>query len=204
MMKSRFLLAAALFLALCLPARADRVLDAFVAKASSSTMGFSFTVRSTDVELSGSAKVRGSSYIIDVLDIEIWSDGNLRWSVDRQAREVVVEEPYAAGTAADPARILSDFESSFSLKSSDSAVFRGVECHAVNLLPKTVPDGSGISSVTLYFSNGQLRGMTVCLDDGSSNEIEISGLRFSDRSLDAHFDTSSLDQDWLVTDLRGF
>lgn len=188
------------------PARADRTLDAFSAKAASSCIDFSysFTVKA-DVPMSGSGTgtVRGGGYHVTGNGLDIWCDGTRRWMVDKGSKEVIIESADDAGDAftINPALFLTDLKSSFNEVSAGESLFRGRTYHCVTLSPKV---SGSVAQVKLYFSGSELKGASVKLKDGTVAEFELSGVRFSDTEKAFTFDVKALDKSWVITDLSDF
>ena len=205
-MRHSFIIAATSLLLCALPAKADRVLDAFSAKAASSTVEFnySFAVKSESIPFTGDGKasVCGEGFHVKGNGLDIWCDGKNRWTVDTDAKEVIVEKVSGADDSysVNPALFITNV-SAFKELSSGDAAFRGKTYHCVALSPKVQ---SSISEVKLFFTGNDLKSASVKLKDGTVTEFVISGLVFSDKRSSYTFDQKSLGSSWIVTDLSDF
>lgn len=205
-MRRSVILASMLALLAAVPAKADKVLDAFSAKAATSCVDFnySFSVKS-DIPLSGSGtgSVKGSSYHITGSGLDIWCDGQNRWTVDKAAKEVIIESFDGAedAYAANPALFLTDISSSFREVSAAQAVFKGRTCHCVTLAPKV---SGSITQIKLYFSGNDLKGAEVKMKDGTVTEFQLSDVKFSNTEKAFTYDVKALDKNWVITDLSDF
>lgn len=201
-MKRSIILASMLALLAAVPAKADKVLDAFSAKASASCVDFSYTFAvKGDIPLSGNGTgtVKGGSFHVSGNGIDIWCDGRNRWTVDKDAREVIVESVDGAedSYAVNPALFITDLSASFKEVAAGSDVFRGKTYHCVKLAPMV---SGSITGLKLFFSGNDLKAAVVTLKDGMVTEFELSGVTFSDTKKAFTFDVKALDSTWVVTD----
>ena len=60
---------------------------------------------------SGDVVVEGNAYRLDGLGLEIYSDGQTRWSLDREAAELVIENVDSSDIATNPALLMSGYRS---------------------------------------------------------------------------------------------
>ncbi len=202
-MRKTLILVSLLSLFAAVPVKADSVLDAFSAKASSSCVEFKYVFYvKADIPLTGkgSGSVYGDSFHISGNGVDMWCDGKFRWSVDEEAKEVIVESVSETDDAyaVNPALFITDVSSSFREVSTGNSVFRGKTYHCVTLVPKV---SGSISGLSLYFSGNELKGASVTVKDGTVTEFELSDISFSAAARNYSFDTDSLGSDWLVTEL---
>lgn len=192
--------------AFCSIAWADGVLDAFSTKAASSYVTFDFSYElKADIamNLSGKGEVFGNSFHIITQDLEIWCDGSKRWIVDPIAKEVIVESISSSEDvyAMNPALFITNASKSFNLQSSGNTQFKNKSYHRVVLVPKS---DSTIETIKLYFNASELQWAQVESSDGSINEFELKNIKFDTDGKLLKFDTSSLDDSWIVTDMSDF
>lgn len=205
-MRRSFIIVSMLALLAGVPAKADKVLDAFSAKAAASCVEFSYSFSvKADIPLSGkgTGSVRGSSYHITGSGLDIWCDGNSRWTVDKTAREVVIESFEGAEDAftANPALFLTDITSSFREVSAAQSTFHGKTYHCVTLAPKTA---GMLTQVRLYFSGSDIKAAEVVMKDGTVTEFQLTDVRFTDNKKAFTYDVKALDKSWVITDLSDF
>lgn len=177
--------------------KADGVLDAFVSRASASTLSFEFDISAEGtygVSGSGRAVVRGESFHVSADGLDIWCDGKSMWVLDNGVREAVLTD-----ASVNPAAFIGSIHTYFKEEGSGPGVFRRMNCHSVRMKSA---GNSAYDSMVLYFTDGTLRALTLGLKDGSADELVIKGLRFSDEAPSFSPDISGLSSDWIVTDMR--
>ena len=64
-----------------------------------------------DTVTSGQVTVQGNAFRLDGLGMEIWSDGTARWTVDRQAKEVLIEPVEGSDPLTNPALFVLNYRS---------------------------------------------------------------------------------------------
>lgn len=202
----KFLLISCLAFAAVFQSAADNLLNTFLLRVASSCVTFEYSYKAeggVSMTGSGNAKVQGDAFVLEGDGLEIWCDGSQRWSVDRSAKEVLIET-LAEGHdfAGNPALLVSCLDEAFKEVSSGSEKFRGRSLRCVKLAPVAE---AGISGLSLFFDGeGNLRGVVMTADDGTRTEFVISKMEFlypKDLSLFT-FDSSGLDGSWVITDLR--
>ena len=195
-----------LALLLRVPASADPVLDAFVAKVAASCVSFDYSYRTLgNVPLTGGGKaqVQGDAFHLTGNGLEVWCDGTTRWSADPDSRELVIETVgEGRDYAGNPALLISFLEEAFTVASSGEETFAGKRLHAVKLLPKV---SAGLEEVQLFFSaKGALQGARVRMPDGTVTEFTLSAFSFGEPVPPDVFmyDPSGLDDSWVISDFR--
>ena len=110
-------------------------------RAASSEISFSYTYSASSgkVSMSGQGEVllHGGAYRLEVDGLEVYCDGKDRWTLDRKAREVVVE-PVAPGDAdlsANPALLLSRAADFFTLADTARCTVDGEQLLRMDLSP---------------------------------------------------------------------
>ena len=189
-----------------LPSFAGNTLRQFASWVASSFVSFDYSFATKDkVPLSGSgrAEVQGDSFRLVTEGLEICCDAVSRWSADKASKELVIENVFGdKDYAGNPALLVSSLEEAFEMVSQGQSKFRGKVCHVEVLSPK---EKSGIARVKAFFdAKGNLLGAEVTADEGTVTEIVISSLVFRPVKASGYFmfDTSLIDQSWVVTDLR--
>ena len=173
-MKKIFLL---LLLAAGLPAAAQNI--ALLDKVPGHRVTFDYVYGYTsggktyDNVASGKMTVQGNAYSLNGDGLEVFSDGKVRWSIDRSAKEAIIEGVDAADIISNPAAIVSSYkEFGSSLKVNGSTA----DSLDISL---TLEDGS--------VQRFRLRGIKFAAE-GPVSDFTVS--------------RSSLGSDWVVTDLR--
>lgn len=190
-----------------LQADADSVLKAFTDKVSESLVAFDYSFVSklengAAMTGSGSATVSGDMFSIRGNGLEIVCDGRTRWTMDTEAKEVIVETVSGNGAdyLANPALLLSHSGEAFEAVSSGDGRFKGRSAHVTRLRPVTE---TGVGGLAMYFSGEELIGVEVTAEDGTVTEFAISNLTFSSLVRDeSGFRPGRFPEDWVVTDLR--
>ena len=216
----KIILVSCLFMAgladsLCFPAGSDGdgfSLEKLEEKINSSEISFSYTYSAArgNITMSGKGKalLQGEAFRLEVDGMEVYCDGVTMWTLDREAEELVIEhyDGLHAGLAANPAVLLCRVSEFFCVDSQLVAEYGGVKALKVDLEP--VSD-SGFDSVTLYFGYAAvesdiLLGASIVTSDGIVTDFRIVDFEYgSEGDLSRFgFDTSSLDDSWIITDMR--
>ncbi len=184
----------------------DTALEKFVASLSSMSADFSYEYAMDDgrtvVTGSGTVTMQGDAYAVDGNGLEIFCDGNSIWTVDRAAREVVIEacSPESASFVMNPAALLGNFDKVFSVKSSAVTSSGDV---SYTLMP-AADTGMTEMEIVLASDGSRLTGAAFKTKDGAVVRFTIPSFSFSALSSPERFvpDISSLDSDYIITDLR--
>ena len=122
---------------------------------------------------SGTMTVQGNAYILKGEGLEVYSDGALRWTLDRSAKEAILESVDAADVVSNPALIVSGYkEFGKSLKVNGS--------------------GSDSLDISLTLEDGTV----------SRFRLKKIRFAAEGPEADFKFSRSSLGGDWVITDLR--
>lgn len=62
-----------------------------------------------DTVSSGKVLVQGNAFRLDGLGLELWSDGSTRWTLDRSAKELLIEPVEAGDILTNPALLVLDY-----------------------------------------------------------------------------------------------
>lgn len=205
----RFLLIAACLVSaslLSLSAASPKEAEAFVKSIASEPFSFSYDYEIfTEVLVVGSGKacVFGKSYRVESGDMLFCSDGKTRWTVDSDSKEIYIESVDEASKdyLSNPAALLSSLSEAFTIAEEGSLTLSGKHYNGFKLVPSV--KGTGLSSVTLYFSGKTPARVEVVPVDGpkavftlaSFAEDKKDGTRFT-------VDPASYGKSFLVTDLR--
>lgn len=183
---------------------ASGVMDGFVGSISGKCVSFdySYTLSGASGKMTGSGHVvfQGDRFRQDGNGLETWCDGISKWTVDRSAKEAVVEpvDTSSPDYLSYPTFILRDIGKVFSLDPSSE------NDGSLKLRP-AVRMGK-ISSALLYFAKGTYRpvALDLYLDDGSVLKLSVSGYEVTPAIDDSIFslEPGSLGEDYVITDLR--
>lgn len=187
-------------------------LDRLEKRIETSEISFSYTYEAErgKVSMKGQGKtvIQGNAYILDVDGMEIYCDGTSKWTLDRGAQELVIEDydGYTADISADPVLLLGNLTGFFEVSSQSYTEFDGHKALKVSLSPKSE---SKFKGVILYFRDDPsesdiLVGASVEMSDGTVTDFSISDFRYDPKGDLSRFsfDSSSLDSSWVITDLR--
>ncbi len=210
-----FIAAAVALLALSEAASAkSKTLDAFVSKVSASLVSFdySFTMPTRKARMTGkgSVKVQWPSFLVYGNGLEIWCDGNTRWTIDRVSDEALIEsvDDSYDSYATNPALMIASIDNAFREDSFGVSKFGGKTAEVSDLSPVHKGKGSmDIAGLKLFFKSGTttLVGAQVTLNDGSVSDFTITNLKFEEpgKSKESfRFDEKTLDSSYVITDLR--
>ncbi|MGM9749003.1 MAG: outer membrane lipoprotein carrier protein LolA [Candidatus Cryptobacteroides sp.] len=183
-------------------------LRTFVDNASSSRMVFDYTYkaesRGVPVSGSGTATVQDGCFILSGDGLEIYCDGKERWTVDTQAREVVIEPVQdASDIVFNPAVLSSSLADSFTWNpSGKSASFDGKSVISYSLTP--ADKSAAIKYLTVYMNKSVPAGMQVLLSDGTKTNVSIVSFSAVSKGSLSDFAPSenAFDSSYVITDLR--
>lgn len=163
-------------------------------------------ISGVEVSGSGTLRLQGSSFLMKGDGLEIWCDGETRWTLDREAGEMVVEsvgDNVAGVAAADPAVILSSLDTHFTI---DSVTKVSGGCTKVDFNPES--GVLGISTLSVWLAEGEeapvLARAVMVLGDGTKTELSFSSMKYSTRVSpeEFSFDMKTAGTNWVITDLR--
>lgn len=180
------------------------VMEEFVESISGKCVSFdySYTLSGTSGKMTGSGHVvfQGDSFRQEGNGLETWCDGISKWTVDRNAKEAVVEtvDTSSPDYLSYPTFILRDIDKVFSIDTASG------NDGSLKLRP-SVRMGK-ISSALLEFAKGTYRPavLELYLEDGTVLKLSVSGYEVTS-SADAgtfSFDAGSLGEGYVITDLR--
>lgn len=181
-------------------------------RAASSEISFSYTYSASSgkVSMSGQGEVllHGDAYRLEVDGLEVYCDGKDRWTLDRKAREVVVE-PVAPGDAdlsANPALLLSRAADFFTLADTARCTVDGEQLLRMDLSPVDCPQFRAVSIYIASDGSDTVKKVSVTSADGTVTDFVLSDYRYYSPAVDdlSRFraDVSALDTSWVITDLR--
>ena len=180
-------------------------------RAASSEISFSYTYSASSgkVSMSGQGEVllHGDAYRLEVDGLEVYCDGKDRWTLDRKAREVVVE-PVAPGDAdlsANPALLLSRAADFFTLADTARCTVDGEQLLRMDLSPVDCPQFRAVSIYIAIDGSDTVKKVSVTSADGTVTDFVLSDYRYSPAVDDLsrfRADVSALDTSWVITDLR--
>lgn len=167
---------------------------------SSITMECTYIFRqSSKTDITGKAVIvsQDSSYIMKGNGLDIYCDGTTIWTVDVNAKEVVIEVPVPDNVdISNPARLFGMLKDCFRITESFVSSV-GITYVLVPVKP------CGINACTVRISGGKLSGASFDINGGELT-VEILSMSF-DAVLPADkfsFDVDNLPGDYIITDLR--
>ena len=203
-MKTLRIISSLAALAVSVSAFADDPVKDFSSRVSGSRVSFSYKYEmNADVRVTGrgNAIVQGDSFKVDVDGMEMISDGKTRWTVDSEAKEIVIEKVEGTDFVDNPILIVTSFENSFKEISRNREKVQGRDCLVVDFAPVDV---SGIATLAMVFSGNDLVRVVVGLEGGATTIFDVSDMKFLYPENNGMFsyDLSALDSTWVKTDLR--
>ena len=173
----RFLSGMLLFVATVLPAAAQNIplLDKVPGHRVTFEYVYGYTSggKTYDNVASGMMTVQGNAYILKGDGLEVYSDGTLRWTLDRAAKEAIIEDVDATDVVSNPAAIVSGYK-----EFGNSLKVNGSTADSLDISLMTEDGGSS------RFRLKKIR---------FAPEGDMADFKFS---------RSTLGSDWVVTDLR--
>lgn len=194
-----------------MPQQSPGILDRFIAELASSSaiFDYEYVLDNTKVKMTGSGNVflQGSSFIMKGDGLEVYCDGSVKWTIDRNASEAVAEsfDREHPDYLANPALIVGNVSRAFSSVSEKPSSFGDKPATAISLAP--LPGLKGISSAVLYLSGAESpvpAGLEMTMSDGSFLRLTVTSFSLSPAIAPASFtfNEKSLSTDFVITDLR--
>lgn len=183
-------------------------LKAFVDNASSSRLVFDYTYkaesRGVPISGSGTATVQDGCFLLSGDGLEIYCNDSEKWTVDTQAREVVIEPVQdASDIVFNPAVLSSSLGDSFTWNPSGKAAsFDGKSVISYSLAP--ADKSNAIKSLTIFMNKSVPAGMQVLLSDGTKTTVSIVSFSAVPKGRMSDFKPSedAFDSSYVITDLR--
>lgn len=188
----------------------ENIVEALASRISASRVEFGYEYVMDDGRMkmtgSGSVNMQGACFKMEGDGLEVFCDGISRWTVDRNAREVVIEsfDSVNMDYLANPAMLVSSFDKAFKVSGQVCrASYSGKACVKAVLKPVA---SAGMDEVILYITEdgNSIAGAEILMSDGAKAIFTLPYFRLSGQG-DAscfRFDVSSLSSDYIVTDLR--
>lgn len=171
------------------------------------TFSYSFMVRgNAPVRGEGTAVLQGNMFIVKGNGMEIWCDGKSRWTADRTAKELIVEDVDGlASIEANPALLISSLESSFRPTeiAVESVSGSGKKLHKVSYVPSV--KGTGVTSLDVWFTDAAkplIVKLSASLGKKGIVDLKISSMSFGPLRAASSFVFGGSDSSWVITDLR--
>ena len=211
MMKNRLLsyvIAAFMFLAAaCDPSRAEGLLDRLYTDLMNScvSMDYTYSTMVSGARLSGNGTIllQGNMWRMSGNGVDMWCDGSLMWTVDQEAKEVVIDvasDDSPVEIMSNPATLFADLQKWFSVEAERNTS----DGKAVLYMLKPVEDiDIEYVNVELLKTDGSLRSGSFAMNDGNEVSIRVSSMKVMPKKHTSAFRPyMSFDSSWIVTDMR--
>lgn len=165
------------------------------------TYSYSSIIHGTKFVGEGDAYVQSTMFFINLNNLQIYGDGQKTYTVDREAREVLISTYADAAVSLNPGLLLSDIEKAFTVKEEKSNVeFEGKSATKVFMTPKS---DSEILELSLYFSpsSSQLIGLEVKDKDGIVTSFTIPSITYLPVKPAKFFHPGNFDSSYIVTEI---
>ena len=186
----------------------NNIVTDFARSLSGSCAGFSYVYSAGgQLPLSGSGTVRlqDDAFIMKGDGLEVYCDGATRWTVDTAAEECYIEDVKdgGAGYEANPALLVGAVDKAFTLKGTSQTTFAGQKVTQATLVPSS--KGGNITELRLMLTAAKKpAGLLVSTSDGNVITITVKDFALEPATSGEafRFDTSKLNKNYLITDLR--
>ena len=164
---------------------------------------YSIQMPGVKVDGSGILEFQDEKWHLNGNGIEMWCDGNSVWTIDADAKEVVIDKvsnDNASELMANPAILLIRINEFFRLK--ETVPGKDGKSLIYIMYPKS---DSFVSFVNLEISksDASLRKTEFSLDDGTSVVVNVSSVKLMKKKPADYFSRPvNYDSSWIVTDLR--
>ena len=189
-------------------------LEGFYSKIKSSCLSasYEYTVKAADTKVigQGTADVQKDAYRMSLNGLDVYSDGKTLWMKDGLSQEVMIDavDPDAVSLVDNPILFVAGLDSLFDISMADGHFYTSsteytVQSNKVVMLPKQTEEILFIDvHYNLDFSS--ILAAVIYMKDGAVIEITIPSMSFGALKPHSHFvfDTTSLSEDYVVTDLR--
>ena len=193
---------------ICICAGAQNIVSDFTATLQGKCAAFKYAYSLSGkypVNGSGEVRLQGDSFTMKGDGLEVYCNGNVRWTVDTEAEECYIEAVDAKGfdVEANPALLVGAVDKAFTFKKSSPTTFNGEKVTQAVLAP--ISTEGNISEVSLMLTSAKKPlGAIIHLNDGTIITITIHGFTLG-APVSAgtfSFNTGMLDKHYVVTDLR--
>lgn len=197
-----------LVLILGLSAYGQNIVSDFVSTLGGKCADFSYSYSlSGQVPLSGNGtiKLQGDSFIMKGDGLDIYCDGDSRWTIDLEAEECYIEgiDHETLDVEANPALLVGAVDKAFKFQKVKSATFNGKSVSEAVLTPN--PKDGNIKEVSFFLTSAKVPvGAIITTEDGTAITITIKNFALTD-TVDAKefsFNTKKLSKNFIITDLR--
>ncbi len=162
---------------------------------------YSSEIKGTKIVGDGDAFIQSSMFIVNLNGIEFYGDGQKIYTVDRDAKEVIISNYDTSLSTLNPVLLLSDIEKTFSVKEEKyNIMFDGMSAVKVLMIPKV---DSEIVELNLYFipSSSKLIGLNVKVKDGTVTNFTIPSILYLPLRLVKDFHPGEFDSSYVITEL---
>ena len=178
-----------------------RLYDKFSSSCVELKYGYTSRVSGVNIKGSGDLLLQGDMWHNVGNGIEIWCDGKTVWTVDHEAREVVIDS--VAEDDADitnPALMFMKMQEVFNVKQ----VLRSSDGKAeIYVLEPKNDIGIDFFNVEIMKSDATIRSGSFALEDGNKFDISVTSMTINEKKSATSFRPSqTFDYTWIVTDLR--
>lgn len=205
-MMARRIIISLMAAAMCLSAWGQNIVSDFVSTLEGRCASFEYSYSlSGQVPLNGSGKVKfqDESFTMKGDGLEVYCDGNVRWTVDTEAEECYIESVGdELDIEANPALLVGAVDKAFKFKKAKSATFNGKSVNEAVLSPA---GDTGIKEVSFFLTSAKVpAGAIITADDGTVITITLKDFTLSGKAEASEFtlDTKKLGKNYILTDLR--
>ncbi|MFT3751409.1 MAG: outer membrane lipoprotein carrier protein LolA [Paludibacter sp.] len=169
-------------------AQAEKILSDLLLSAKTNAIKTNFKLATNDKNnpqgtITGTFTLKGSKFMLDVVDMKVWFDGKTQWAYNEQNNEVSVTEPTEKELSeTNPMAILSAYKSKCAVKFSAKA--KSAQNHCIEMTPKAKNKDIAKIEVQVNKTNGNLSSIKLFNTNGSTSVLTTSnfqkGLKIAD------------------------
>lgn len=147
------------------------------------SFNLSFTIENLQEGISetyeGKFKLKDKSYYLDLMEMEVYFNGQTKWQFIPTVNEVTISEPIDldGGFFDDPTQIFRSYEQDFKSKYMGEKVVRGVSFYEVELYPEDLSAPYSILKITFKKQNLEPVSVKYQGKDGVNYIIEIESFK---------------------------
>lgn len=153
-------------------------------------VSFDYDCTFNGMSVAGEVTLQDRAFVMKGFGLEVYSDGDTRWSVDTAAEEVLIERESGSDILSDPGRLIGAYRDFFDVSGN-------------RLVPKGTAD-SNISYISIDSCTEKTLEASVSLSDGTVARFSLKNIVLAEPgpASDFSFDTAAAGSSYIITDLR--
>lgn len=136
--------------------------------------------------VTGTFTLKGTKFMLDVVDMKVWFDGKTQWAYNEQNNEVSITEPTEKELSeTNPMAILSAYKAKCTIKFSTKV--KSAQNHCIEMTPKAKNKDIAKIEVQVNKTNGNLSSIKLFNTNGSTSLLTVSNFQKGLKMADSFF-----------------